>query len=105
VTFTTPGKIAVPTPGTPVRLTTDATITCHQIVFSPVPGNTGNVHIKYGRSLAAPVIMRSFLPAPASGFIDEHCIATDMTNPLYPADFYVDAAVATEGLNVYWVAE
>ena len=102
--FTCPGKIPVPTPGTPVALTTDKTITAHSIVVSQVPGTTGLTYLKNIKTGTA-ITARAFL-APGPGYLDEHRIDSgNQTNPLYPADWAVDAANATEGLNVYWVTE
>lgn len=102
MTFKCLGKVAVPTPGTPVALSTDATEVAHYIVVSQVPAMAGVVYLKNIKTGTA-VIVRAFVPSSTSGFIDEHRIkGADLANPLHPADWAIDAANATEGLNVYW---
>ncbi|GIW56262.1 MAG: hypothetical protein KatS3mg082_2666 [Nitrospiraceae bacterium] len=44
------GKIAVPTPGTPVRVTSDASIRAHRIRFAVVIGETGRVFLGMSRA-------------------------------------------------------
>jgi hypothetical protein len=103
MTFTNLGKVPVPTPGTPVPLTTNKALTACRIVVSQVPGTTGLVHLKNIRASAAGVIARSFLVPGASGFADEHVLdCGNGSNQMYPWEWGIDAANATEGLNVYW---
>lgn len=100
------GKVAVPTPGTPVPLSTDPTLTAHYIVVSQIPAMAGVVYLKNIKGNASGTIVHAFLPAGTTGFLDEHRLDGDaLANPLYPADWAVDAANATEGLYVYLVTE
>jgi hypothetical protein len=105
------GKIIVPTPGTPVPVTADATIKVHAIVVSQIPGSTGITYFglqnainpTFSKTTGAGVL-KSFLPPGASGFTDERTVTADERgNALVAADFKVDAAVANEGLYAYGI--
>jgi hypothetical protein len=75
------GKIAVPTPGTPVRVTSDTSIRAHRIRFAVAIGDTGRV--SFG--------VQGMNKSTAGG-------------DLRPSDHYADANTAGEGLIVvYWV--
>ena len=45
MTITCLGRINVPTPGTPVPLTTDLTVTATKIFFQVIPGLTGKTYV------------------------------------------------------------
>jgi hypothetical protein len=90
------GKIAVPTPGTPVRVTTDETLEVHCLQFTQIPGAVGKTSIKN----AAGAIFQEMLPAGSTGKVDYRCFESNGGNRVKPADFYVDAATANEGLYV-----
>ncbi len=105
------GKIVVPTPGTPVPLTADATIKVHAIVVSQLPGSTGvtffglqnAINPTFSKTTGAGVL-KSFLPPGASGFTDEHKFdSDDRGNVLVAADFRVDANTANDGLYAYGI--
>ena len=100
------GFVPVPAAGTKVRLSTDTDLRVAQIWFTPVPGATGAVSIGGSTLVASTGVGRmAKIPpaaaAPASAgpqpFVVESC---DGSNGLYPADFYLDAAVNGEGLDV-----
>jgi hypothetical protein len=108
MTFVCLGKIALPTPGTPVPLSTDPTQTAHCIVVSQVPGGAGTVYLKNIKGGNGPsgVIVRAFVQTGTTGFLDEHRLDGDcQIDPLYPADWAIDAATTNDGMNVYWVTE
>jgi hypothetical protein len=63
------GKIAVPTPGTPVRLTTDTTLRVARLRFAAVIGETGRVFLGVAgmnKATGAGVI-KEFWPTGADG--------------------------------------
>jgi hypothetical protein len=63
------GKIAVPTPGTPVRLTTDTTLRVARLRFAAVIGETGRVFLGVAgmnKATGAGVI-KEFWPTGAGG--------------------------------------
>ena len=92
------GKIAVPTPGTTVRVTADETIKVHSVTFVQIPGAVGVTSIKN----AAGTIFRQFLPSGSSGPDSDAKFHAESGNLIKLADFYVDAATAGEGLYVYY---
>jgi hypothetical protein len=102
------GKIAVPTPGTPVRLTTDTNLRAARLRFAVVIGETGRIFVGVAgmnKATGAGVI-KEFWPTGAGGGVaDEFTVETpDGEHFLVPADYYVDANAANEGLIVaYWV--
>ena len=101
--FTSLGKIGVPTPGTPVPLTADASIRAACIIVCQIGGTTGRV--LFGKaglnktSLAGAI--RTFLPAGASGLLDHIEIHSHGAgNRLQPSEFVIDADTAGEGVLV-----
>ncbi|HEY9016378.1 MAG TPA: hypothetical protein VIM84_15095 [Gemmatimonadales bacterium] len=101
------GQVTVPTPGTRVRLTsqlTDPTARygCQSILIQAISTgshtNTGRVYLFEGPVSTVPLVT---LAVPASGSIPS-ASATIPTAPsgLNAADYYVDADVATDGVNV-----
>jgi hypothetical protein len=86
-------------------LSADKTIQAHYIVFSQDPASTGKVYLKNVKGGQA-VLIRAFIPPGTTGFLDEHRLDGDsQANPLYPADWAVDAANTGDGMIVYWVSE
>jgi hypothetical protein len=65
------GKIAVLTPGTPVRVTSDTSIRAHRIRFAVVIGETGRVFLGVaGMNKATGAgILREFWPTTTAGAI------------------------------------
>jgi hypothetical protein len=101
------GKIAVATPGTPVPVTTDANLRAAKLRFAVAIGETGRVFLGVAgmnKATGAGVI-KEFWPTGAGGGIaDEIVLESPSGDLLRPADYYVDANVAGEGLIVsYWV--
>jgi hypothetical protein len=102
------GKIAVPTPGTPVRLTTDTNLRVARLRFAVVIGKTGRVLVGVaGMNKASGAgVIKEFWPTGAGGGIaDDFSIETpDAQHSVVPADYYIGANTANEGLIVaYWV--
>lgn len=101
------GKIAVPTPGTPVRVTDDTTIRAARIRFATVIGEAGRtfVGVEGMNKASGAGVVKEFWPTGAGGAIaDELTLeAPSGAHPLRLADYYVDANTGGEGLIVsYW---
>lgn len=101
------GKIAVPTPGTPVRLTTDTTLRAARLRIAVVIGETGRVFLGVaGMNKANGTgVVKEFWPTGGGGGVADQIeiAAIDKRHLLVPADYYVDANNAGEGLIVaYW---
>lgn len=90
------GKIAVPTPGTPVRVTNDENLRVHSLTFTQIPGSLGKTLIKD----ATGTVFLEILPAGTTGESKSHCFGSNGGNGVQPSDFYVDATIANEGLHV-----
>jgi hypothetical protein len=101
------GKVPVPTPGTPVALSSDPTVHCAKIILSQVPGATGKTYFgKAGLSKSTLAgVVGAFLPPAATGLLDTREIAAeeDGGNPLRLSDYAVDADTAGEGILVSYV--
>ena len=88
------GKIAVAVPGTPVPITTDTDLRVAKLRFAVVIGETGRVFLG----------VAGMNKATGGGIADEIVLGSPNGDLLRPADYYVDANVAGEGLIVaYWV--
>ena len=99
------GKIAVPVPGTPVPITTDTDLRVAKLRFAVVIGETGRVFLGVAEMNKATGggVLKEFWPTGAGGGIADELVL-ESVNGLRPADYYVDANVAGEGLVVaYWV--
>lgn len=105
------GKIVVAVAGTPVQLTTDATIRVHRVVVSQVPAVAGvmyfginNAKNTFNKGTGAGVL-KAFLPAGASGYLDSHEIdcRDDDGNLMLAKDFVIDAASNNDSLFAYGV--
>lgn len=100
------GKVAVPTPGTPVRVTSDTTIRAHRIRFAVAIGETGRVFLGVqGMSKASGAgVVKEFWPTGAGGGVADELVLESAAGELRPSDYYVDANTAGEGMIVaYWV--
>lgn len=101
------GKIVVATPGTPVRLSSDLNLRVSRIRLAVVIGEVGRVFLGVAgmnRATGAGVI-KEFWPTGAGGGVaDEFVIDSPNGDLLRPADYYIDANNAGEGLIVaYWI--
>ena len=94
------------TPGTPVSLTTNATLTACKLFFQAVPGLTGKTYVGTPGMTAATLggVARVLAPNPTGGVSDTFYVESqDGTNAIRLKDYVIDAAVAGEGLIVsYW---
>ena len=100
------GKIAVPAPGTPVRVTSDTTIRAHRIRFAVAIGETGRVFLGVqGMNKASGAgVVKEFWPTGAGGGVADELVLESAAGELRPSDYCVDANSAGEGLIVaYWV--
>lgn len=101
------GKIVVPVPGTPVRVSSDESLRVNRLRFAVVVGEVGRVFLGVAgmnRATGAGVI-KEFWPTGAGGGVaDEFVIESPTGDLLRPADYYIDANTAGEGLIVaYWI--
>jgi hypothetical protein len=103
---TTLGRVNVATPGTPVPLTTDATLRACKIFFQVIPGLTGKGYI--GRSglnrTTLSGVVRVLWPNTSGGLSDSFFLELGQdSDVLNLASYYIDMDVAAEGLLVsYW---
>jgi hypothetical protein len=100
------GLISVPTPGTPVPLTSDPTVTASKLFFQVIPGLTGKTYAGTPVMAKATLtgVARILWPNSTGGFSENFYIETqDGENSIRLSDYAVDADVAGEGLLVtYW---
>jgi hypothetical protein len=100
------GKVAVPTPGTPVPLSTDPTATASKIFFQSIPGLTGKTYAGLPTMTKSTLagVTRILWPNPTGGFSENFWVVSqDGRNSIRLAEYAVDADVAGEGLLVtYW---
>ena len=100
------GRVIVATPGTPVPLTTNSTITASKVFFQVIPGLTGKTYVGTPSMAKATLagVARVLWPNATGGFSENFWIeAQDGENSIRLAEYAVDADVAAEGLLVtYW---
>lgn len=100
------GRISVPTPGTPVPLTTDLTVKASKVFFQVIPGLTGKTYIGRPSMTKATLagVARILWPNDNGGFSENFYIeAQDGADSIRLADYAIDADVAGEGLLVtFW---
>jgi hypothetical protein len=102
------GRINVPTPGTPVPLSTDRTATASKLFFQVIPGLTGKTYVgspSMSKSTLSSVA-RVLWPNSTGGFSETFFIESqDGDNSIRLSEYAVDADVAGEGLLVTWWTE
>jgi hypothetical protein len=100
------GRVNVATPGTPVPLATDNTITASRLFFQVIPGLTGKTYVGGPNMTAGTLagVARVLWPNPTGGFSETFDIeAQDGRNSIVLSEYAVDVDVAGEGLLVtYW---
>ena len=100
------GRVIVPTPGTPVPLTTDPSVTASKLFFQVIPGLTGKTYVGVSGMSKATLggVARILWPNASGGFSETFYIESqDGTNSIRVKDYVIDAEVAGEGLLVtYW---
>ena len=104
------GLIQVPTPGAPVRVTTDESLRAIQILVKTVPGFTGKTYFGVaGMDKNSPTktgVIRVLAEPSAAGGQDGEAIPPSLGhygNALRVADYYVDADVVDEGILVTYI--
>ena len=100
------GRFNVATPGTPVPLTTDPTITASKVFFQVIPGLTGKTYVGVTSMAKGTLagVARILWPNSSGGFSETFEIESqDGEDSIRLKDYAVDADVAGEGLLVtYW---
>jgi hypothetical protein len=102
------GRINVPTPGTPVPLSTNPAATASKLFFQIIPGLTGKMYVGAPAMSKATLssVARVLWPNPTGGFSETFYIESqDGDNSIRLAEYAVDADVAGEGLLVTWWTE
>ena len=100
------GRINVPTPGTPVPLTTNPAITASKLFVQSIPGLTGKTYLGAASMTKATLagVARILWPNASGGFSENFFLESqDGTDSIRLKDYAIDADVAGEGLLVtYW---
>jgi hypothetical protein len=102
------GRLNVPTPGTPVPLSTDPTATASKLFFQVIPGLTGKMYIGTPAMNKATLsaVTRVLSPDTTGGFSENFEIESqDGDNSIRLAEYAIDADVAGQGLLVTWWTE
>lgn len=106
MTINCKGRVNVATPGTPVPLTNDPTITASKLFFQVIPGLTGKTYVGIPSMTKGTLagVARVLWPNASGGFSETFEIeAQDGQNSIRLLDYAIDADVAGEGLLVtYW---
>ena len=98
------GRVNVPSPGTPVVITSDTTIFVSALVVSQKATSTGITYLGLSTLNKSTGVgeLKEFIPPGASGFVDEHTVTCDDGgNTIRVSDFRIDANTANDGLVVY----
>ena len=100
------GRINVPTPGTPVPLTTNPAITASKLFVQSIPGLTGKTYLGSASMTKSTLagVARILWPNASGGFSENFFLESqDGTDSIRLKDYAIDADVAGEGLLVtYW---
>jgi hypothetical protein len=96
--------LTVPTAGTPVQLTTDQSIVCVSLLIKALPSNAGPT-VYVGRAANFNATSGADLIADINGADQSFLVqASDNTNRIVPAQYWVDAVNSGDKLLVtYWV--
>ncbi len=101
------GVVRVPAPGTPVRITNDESLNVMMMVVRTVPGFTGKTYVGVAgmdkSSWERRGVVRVLSEPPVFGPQDGEVMPAypnGQANVIRPADFWVDADVANEGVTV-----
>lgn len=105
MTPTSLGRVNVATPGTPVQLAATP-IYCSRLRVSVVAGLTGKMYVGTAGCNHTTLVgaIKELWPNSAGGVDDAYEVwSADGTDSLNLADYWIDAAIAGEGLIVaYW---
>jgi len=97
------GTVTVASAGTPVPLSTDATVRACTILVATIPGFTGNIYFggaALNQGTLAGVMIKFNAPA-VLGQPDHFILQTlDARNSLRVSDYFIDASVSGEGALV-----
>jgi hypothetical protein len=100
------GRVNVPTPGTPVPLSTGEAVAISKLFFQVIPGLTGKTYagVPTMNKTTSAGVARILWPNATGGPSENFYIETqDGEDSIHLADYAVDADVAGEGLLVtYW---
>jgi hypothetical protein len=106
MTINCKGRVNVVTPGTPVPLSTDPTVTASKVFFQVIPGLTGKTYVGVPGMAKATLngVARILWPNSSGGFSETFEVESqDGEDSIRLANYAVDADVAGEGLLVtYW---
>ena len=106
MTINANGRLNIPTPGTPVRLSNDPSAVANRVFFQVVPGLTGKVYVGMPAMSKASLsgVARVLWPNATGGFSETFEVsAPEGENAIHLSEYAVDADVAGEGLLVtYW---
>lgn len=95
-------KVTVPSGGTPVAVTSDATIFANRVVVSGLPANTQKAY--FGNSALNKTTLAGVINRPLAANEETEMVAHSGANVFRMADFKVDADVNNEGaLVTYYV--
>ena len=107
MTLTALGRVNVPTPGTPVPLSTNPALRACRVSFQAVPGLAGKGYIGTPQMQASNWIgvTRVIAPTPAAGVENAYeIVAADGTDSIELAQLAIDMDIAGEGILIsYWV--
>jgi hypothetical protein len=106
MTINCPERVNVATPGTPVPLSTDRTVTASKLFLQVIPGLTGKTYLGIQAMNKASLagVARVLWPN-ATGGISEHfeIEPQDGENSIHLTDYAIETDVTGEGLLVtYW---
>jgi len=97
------GTVTVASAGTPVPLSTDATVRACTILVATIPGLTGNIYFggaTLNQGTLVGVMIKFNAPA-VLGQPDHFILKTqDARNSLRVSDYFIDASVSGEGALV-----
>ena len=100
------GRLNVATPGTPVPLTTNRTLTASKLFVQAIPGLTGKTYLGAPAMTKATLagVTRVLSPNSTGAFSENFFLESqDGENSIRLAEYAIDADVAGEGLLVtYW---
>lgn len=100
------GRVNVPTPGTPVPLTTDPSVFANRLFFQVIPGLTGKTYVGNSGLTKTTLtgVARVLWPNASGGFSETFEVkGQDAGNTIRVMDYSIDVDVAGEGLLVtYW---
>jgi hypothetical protein len=102
------GRVNVVTPGTPVPLSINPTVTASKLFFQAIPGLTGKTYIGIPQMVKATLggVARVLSPNPTGGFSENFEIESqDGEDSIHLMDYAIDADVAGEGVLVTYFTE